>query len=159
MIAMPGPANILWGPEHVQLYNDAYVAIAKDRHPALLGRPTAEGGPGHGEVLVPVMDAAFAGRATRIGEFAEAIGGIARTTNLVAINAAIEAARQAEAGRGFAVVAGEVKALAGSAANSTLLDANVKRILQQLFVVRANVERHGQAGLRIDSEPPLELSS
>ena len=62
---------------------------------------------------------ALAGRATRISQFADAIGGIARTTNLVAINAAIEAARHAEAGRGFAVVAGEVKALAGNAATST----------------------------------------
>ncbi|GJE41524.1 PAS domain-containing protein [Methylobacterium soli] len=69
VLAMPGPANILWGPAHVQLYNDAYIAIAKDRHPELLGRPAAEGWPEvHAEVLVPVMKRAFAGRATRIAD-------------------------------------------------------------------------------------------
>ena len=28
MLALPGPATILWGPTHVQIYNDGYIAIA-----------------------------------------------------------------------------------------------------------------------------------
>lgn len=69
MLAMPGPASIVWGPEHVRLYNDAYVAIAWDRHPALLGRPAAESWPeGHAGILAPVMEAACTGRATRIAD-------------------------------------------------------------------------------------------
>lgn len=43
MLAMPRPATLLWGDALLQLYNDAYVAVARDRHPALLGRPVAEG--------------------------------------------------------------------------------------------------------------------
>ncbi|WP_198382940.1 PAS domain-containing sensor histidine kinase [Roseomonas sp. KE2513] len=67
VLAMPGPANILWGPAQIQLYNDAYSPIAKDRHPTLLGRPAAENWPEvHAEVLAPIMEAAFASRATRI---------------------------------------------------------------------------------------------
>ena len=67
ILAMPGPASILWGPEHIQLYNDAYIPIARNRHPALLGRPAAENWPEvHVGVLAPVMEAAFASRATRL---------------------------------------------------------------------------------------------
>jgi len=74
---------------------------------------------------------ALNGKTANIGQILEVIRGISEQTNLLALNAAIEAARAGEAGRGFAVVADEVRNLAHRTQESA---AQVQQMIEELQV-------------------------
>ena len=78
--------------------------------------------------------ATLAESAQKIGDIVKLIQSIAEQTNLLALNATIEAARAGEAGRGFAVVASEVKSLAVQTAKAT------EAIIGQILAVQGSTE-------------------
>ncbi len=109
---------------------EATAAMAGAGQSSLASMERAMGGLGQATSTISEKLSVISDRATNIGSVVTTITKVADQTNLLSLNAAIEAEKAGEAGRGFAVVAREIRRLADQTAVATLDIDNLVREMQ-----------------------------
>ena len=134
--------------EEVSLGNSAVTECQQSMHDATLVVTRLSE---HMDTAQQVLDG-LKNETDQIGSIVEVINGIAEQTNLLALNAAIEAARAGEQGRGFAVVADEVRSLAERTRNSTQEVHGMLSSIQQEAANLVDVMEQGHIATQENSE-------
>jgi methyl-accepting chemotaxis protein len=102
-------------------------------------------------------------RSGQIGSIVSVIKSIAEQTNLLALNAAIEAARAGEQGRGFAVVADEVRKLAERTSKATTeingMISSILREIEETVIGMGNGRKQAESGLQLARQAGQALDS